>query len=303
MALSPCNTTVDEAQRELVEHGTVSFPIAFYHDDLGEGEVPWHWHEEWEAVVIASGCCIVTAGQERYTIGPGEGFFINSGVLHGCWDLKDSGCRFHSMVFHPRLVGGSLDSACHQRYVEQVAGNRDFPGIHLKPDVPWQKSALEAIERAWQLGLEEPWGYELRVRNALSELTLFLAENIPGERQSHGTKALRDGQRIKQMLLYIHDHWTEPLDTAAIAASAAVSQSEALRCFRTTIGTTPIRYVRQYRISQAAQMLTSTDAKIADVAMLCGFSDVSYFTKTFRELKGCTPLEYRRATHGNACAD
>lgn len=293
MALSPCNTTVDNSNRELVEHGTVAFPIAFYHDDLGEGEVPWHWHEEWEAVFIPSGTCTVAAGAEKYTLGPGEGFFVNSGVLHGCWDLEDSGCRFHSMVFHPRLVGGSLDSVCHQSYVQPLTGNRDFPAIHLRPGIPWQAEALDAIERAWQTGVSEPWGYELRVRAALSELLLLLAAHVPAEPTPRGTRAAREGERIKGMLQYIHDHWNEPLTTAAIAASVSVSQSEALRCFRSAIGTTPIAYVRSYRINQAAQMLASGDIRIADIGETCGFTDMSYFTKTFRELKGCTPSEFR----------
>ena len=89
------------------------------------------------------------------------------------------------------------------------------------------------------------------------------------------------------------DHYAEPIDTDAIARSAALSQSECLRCFRATIGATPIRYLREYRIDQAALLLARGEA-ISDVVARCGFQDVSYFTKTFRELKGMTPGEYQR---------
>ena len=75
MALSPCNTTVDQTNRELVEHGTSIFPFACYHDDLSKGEVPWHWHDEWEAVVVSEGVCTIAAGKEKYLIHQGEGFF------------------------------------------------------------------------------------------------------------------------------------------------------------------------------------------------------------------------------------
>ena len=71
MALSPCNTTVDASQKELVDHGTSMFPIACYHDDLSQGEVPWHWHDEWEAVVVSEGICTVAAGKEQYVIRKG----------------------------------------------------------------------------------------------------------------------------------------------------------------------------------------------------------------------------------------
>ncbi len=294
MALAPCNTTVDHTNRELVEHGTTAFPIACYHDDLGKEEVPWHWHEELEAVVVASGCCTVAAGKEKFLVRAGEGFFVNSGILHGCWDLDGSGCRFHSLVFHPRLVGGSLDSVFYQNYILPLTENHQLEGIHLTPGISWQKEALQAIEDTWQAGVSEPFGYEFRMRSCLSELVLLLTGNVSRSRQVLSPKAIRDGERIKTMLQYIHDHCAEPLDTRSIAASASLSESECLRCFRSAIGTTPIQYVRQYRISQAAQLLTTTDDRIADIAERCGFGDVSYFTKTFREIKGCAPMQYRR---------
>ena len=55
-----------------------------------------------------------------------------------------------------------------------------------------------------------------------------------------------------------------------------------------------IRYVKQYRIQQAAKLLLASQRKIADIASVCGFQDMSYFTKSFREEKGCTPTQYRQ---------
>lgn len=289
-----CNTTVDSQGRELVEHGTVAFPVACYHDDLSKAEVPWHWHEEWEAVVIAEGCCTVAAGKEKYILQAGEGFFVNSGILHGCWDREDSACRFHSLVFHPRLVGGSPDSVFNQNYVRPLTENRALESFRFQPDIPWQKAALEAIERAWQASVREACGYEFQMRSDLSQLVLLLHKNLPGTRKQPGAKALRDGERIKTMLQFLQDHCAEELSTRQIAASAAISESECLRCFRTTIGAAPIQYLRRYRIQKAAQLLLSTEERVSDIAAQCGFSDVSYFTKTFREMKGCTPTEFRR---------
>ena len=96
------------------------------------------------------------------------------------------------------------------------------------------------------------------------------------------------------MLQYIHDHYAEDIKLDRIAASASISESECIRCFRSTIEATPIQYIRQYRIRKAAQMLSDTEAAIADICFQCGFQDLSYFTKTFREIAGCTPAEYRR---------
>lgn len=294
MPLSSCDTTVDSRGRELLEHGTVAFPVACYHDDLRENEVPWHWHEELEAVVITEGCAIVAAGNQKYTVHAGEGFFINSGILHGCWDIDTSACRLHSVVFHPRLVGGSIDSVFYQNYVLPLTENHCLESIHLNPSTPWQAEALKFIEDGWSACVQEPVAFEFKVRNALSELVVLLQNNLPAINPRPSDKSIRDGERIKLMLQFIHEYYGNELNTTNIAKSASISESECLRCFRSTIGTTPIQYVRQYRLQQVCQLLTSTQEKIADIAARCGFQDISYFTKIFRETKGMVPSEYRK---------
>ena len=294
MALHASNTTVDKNGKELIEHGSIAFPIACYHDDFRISDVPWHWHEEWEAVLVTHGNCLVAAGNHKANLKTGEGFFIHSGVLHGCWDPENSGCRFHSMVFHPRLVGGSLDSIFHQQFVQPLL---DHPGpelIVLKPDTPWQKQALRALEEAWQQCVHECPGYPFLVRNALSAFVWLLHSHCSPATATVSGKDLRDAQRIKAMLSCIHNRYGSELDTAAIAASASVSESECLRCFHNTIGTTPIQYLKHYRLQQAARLLTETDQKISDIAVSCGFQDMSYFTKSFRLQMGCIPTEYRK---------
>ena len=294
MALAECNTTVDPSGRELLEHGTTAFPVACYEDDFRIMDVPWHWHEEWEAVRITHGSCLVAAGNEKATLREGEGFFIHSGALHGCWDTENSGCRFHSLVFHPRLIGGSLDSVFHQQFVQPLLQQHSPELILLKPDIPWQNGALRAIEAAWQHCVQEEPGFPFQVRNHLSQLIFLLCAHRSPAILSGKGKASRDAHRIKAMLSYIHNHYGSECNTADIAAIAAVSESECLRCFRSTIGTTPIQYLKQYRLQQAARLLTETDLKISDIAVNCGFQDMSYFTRAFREMQGCTPTQYRK---------
>ena len=302
MAISDCVSAVDSRGRELVEHGTRAFPIACYHDDLGQMEVPWHWHEEWEAVVIESGRALIAAGSEKYEMQSGEGFFVPSGVVHACWDVKDSGCRFHSLVFHPRLIGGSPDSVFHQQYVLPLMDAPGCESIHLRPDGTWQKTALDAIEQAWQLCAVGEDGYEMHVRNLLTQLAWTLKQHLPSAAGFADGKALRDGERIKKMLEFIDAHLGDSIAAQDVARSASISESECLRCFHATIGTTPIQYLRRRRVQRAAQLLASTKEKTADIAAKCGFQDMSYFARTFREMEGCTPTEYRIANRKrNGC--
>ena len=129
---------------------------------------------------------------------------------------------------------------------------------------------------------------------ALSELVFLLCRNMPAQKAVANEKVLRDSERIKQMLRYIQQNYAEALTLADIARSAMIGESECLRCFKGTIGMAPIQYVKRFRVQKAAELLSSTDERIADIGAQCGFQDSSYFTRSFREIKGMSPVEYRR---------
>ncbi len=143
--------------------------------------------------------------------------------------------------------------------------------------------------------MEEIDDYENLVRYSLSKAFRLLNNNrqVPNVNTSYREKL--SVERTKVMIQYMEEHYSEELTLDMIADSTYVSKSVCLRCFRQVIGTTPIRYLVQYRIEKAAERLTASDDKANEIAISCGFSDISYFSKCFRELKGLSPLEYRKS--------
>lgn len=291
--LSKCRGQVDATGRELTEHGNTAFPFACYHDDLIRETVPWHWHDELEAAVVTEGEAVIAVDAERYRLKAGEGFFINSGVLHSCWNVDASACRFHSVVFHPRLVGGNMDSVFWVNYLQPVLEDPSLKSMILTPDLSWHRKILQSVEQAWQSAAGEEHGYEFEVRDAVSRIIFRLADRAGSTAGLPSPKALRDENRIKQMLRYIHAHYPEEISLEQIAECASVSESECLRCFRSMIGTTPIRYLKSYRLQRSAKLLEHTQERIVDIGVQCGFQDMSYFAKTFRKAYGCSPSVYR----------
>ena len=143
------------------------------------------------------------------------------------------------------------------------------------------------------------------MENSYPAYDLFLLEQVlgiwrnllslfPASRQGcvDAGERLRD-QRMKAMLSYIWEHYTQPITIQDIAASANISKSECFRCFAELSQTTPIEYINQFRLLQAAQALTSTNKSISDICYMTGFNNTSYFTKKFREQYGMTPKAYR----------
>lgn len=295
MALALCDTQTNEQGRELTQHGTAQFPIACYQDDLSMDTVPWHWHPELEVFMVSQGTAVAAVGAERFTIGPGQGFFVNTQVLHAVWQQEGASCRLHSAVFHPRLVGGSLDSVFWTKYLQPLLGAGGPEWVYLSGLEGWHQEALQAFDGAWKSCVEEPQGYEFRAREGLSHVILLLSCRHAPANSAKSEKLLRDEGRMKLMLEYIHRNYARPMTTAAISSAAAVSESECLRCFRGIIGLPPIQYVTQYRVQKAAELLISApELSMAEVGARSGFQDASYFAKTFHALKGCAPSEYRR---------
>ncbi len=145
----------------------------------------------------------------------------------------------------------------------------------------------------WQCCASEEDGFEFEMREQLSRFIWLLFENFHSSEKKPSQKVLRDGERTKIMLQYIQEHYGEEISLRQIAESAHICESECLRCFRKMIGRTPIQYVKHLRVQKAAELLFATDWKISEIGMKCGFQEMSYFAKAFRELKGCTPHEFR----------
>lgn len=294
MKLSICNTRTDSKGRELLEHGTALFPISCYNDDLVISNVPWHWHDEFEVLYVIEGSAIVSVGTEKYILSTGDGFFINSGILHSAQKGNTANSQICSIVFHPRIVGSGVDSIYWQNYVQPVISNPFLRQVYLDQTEPWHNDAINTIKTAWNTCLTEKPGYEFDIRTALSSLILHLSQNHPQNAKRPSEKCLRDNERLKGMLLFIQKNYFNPITVSMIAESVLISESECMRCFRSTIGTSPIKFLKHFRLQKAADLLSTTDDKIIDIGLSCGFQDISYFIKSFKEIYDLTPNEFQK---------
>ncbi len=279
--------------RELVQHGSALFPIACYAEDLESYAVAWHWHEEFEYILAVQGPLNVNVGKTRLTLQTGQGVLINSGVLHAVEQAGTSGAMLHSGVFHPRLVGG-MDTIFWQKLIRPLLQPGAPAFFWLEEEEPRQRQVLAHLRNAWNAVAEEPFDYENQVRYHLSAALRLLSIQCADEKRKVSRQEQIAAERMKQMLRFVEEHYAEELTVERIAADAALSESACLRSFRQVLGITPIQYVKQFRVEKAAELLRSTQLKTGEIGAECGFADGSYFIKTFREIKHCTPKEYRK---------
>lgn len=101
-------------------------------------------------------------------------------------------------------------------------------------------------------------------------------------------------QGLSRVVELVHARLAEPLRTADLAAAAGCSTAVLERRTRRVFGLSPQQLVLRARIDRATDLLTTTDAPLADVATACGFYDQPSFTRQFARLAGETPGQFRR---------
>jgi AraC family transcriptional regulator len=101
--------------------------------------------------------------------------------------------------------------------------------------------------------------------------------------------AERSPRWLDDVVDYVHEHAFERLTLDELAAVAGVHRTRLTRAFRDRHGVSIGDYVRQLRVTWAAERLRSTDDSIAEIAAAAGFADQSHFSRVFRARFGIPP--------------
>ena len=247
-----------------------------------------HWHEDLQFIYVLSGTISVVTLDARVRVGPGEGVFINKNVVHLV--EKPAVCHYRSFVFpdwllkfYPGSPAGPL--------VERLAGNEALPLCRFSQREE-DRQVLARLRTLSELEEHRTPLYAYEVLTTLCGLWLEFS------RAADAPQALPEknvvGERMAVFLRYIEQHYPQPISLDALAASAHVSKSECLRCFRASLQTAPYRYLMEYRLCRAAELLRHTQLPVGEIAAAVGFGQPSHFGKCFREKTGLSPGAYRR---------
>jgi AraC-like DNA-binding protein len=87
--------------------------------------------------------------------------------------------------------------------------------------------------------------------------------------------------------------YAQPLDITHLAQIASVSEAHFIRTFRATFGETPHRYLQRRRVERAMFLLRETERSVTDICLDVGFGSLGTFSRTFSDIVGDTPTEYR----------
>lgn len=104
---------------------------------------------------------------------------------------------------------------------------------------------------------------------------------------------LRDEKFLSQLMDFIEHIWTNPdFDMSQFSASLGYSKSQLYRKIKALTGQSPNRFLREFRLHKALQLLYKQQGNISEIAFQTGFNSAAYFSSCFREKYGILPSRY-----------
>jgi AraC-like DNA-binding protein len=96
---------------------------------------------------------------------------------------------------------------------------------------------------------------------------------------------------------YLHQHYAHPLTLRAMSRVLGISERHLRTRVQQALGQSPPRYLAQYRVDRAKDLIAHREFALKDVAARTGFKSIHHFTRTFTRLVGLSPAAWRRAYH------
>ncbi|HIW24798.1 MAG TPA: AraC family transcriptional regulator [Firmicutes bacterium] len=279
---------INENKMETTSHKTDDFPVAIYETILKKnilGFVDWHWHSEIQF-------CYVTAGRVRFCVNSFSavvekdgGIFINSGALHMAEPMTDD-AAYICIDASSEIIGCG---AIGKKYVLPYINDPSFSFEIFDED---GRAVIDRLKRAHDVSAERSFGYEIEVASLLSMCWKDMLQNrTPAEVCENETY-----ERLKSILTYIHDHYSEKISLSGLAEEIHLCPSECCRYFKKRMNRTIFEYITDYRITQSTNaLINEPEMSISRIAYEYGFGSTSYYIEKFKSKTGTTPLAYRKS--------
>lgn len=233
-----------------------------------------HRFDQSKFYFITEGRCRVTVGEREYIANAGDWFYIPAGTLHSYGNVN--GERFEKFWLH-------FDVYSPDNLFELLG----LPYIVTVKDTEKLASLFENCISSMQSG---------KIADTImakSHLTALIAEYINLAFPEGVTLKSTGTSLCDEILKYISDRLSEPLNVSVLAAQFGMHPNTFIRYFREKNGQTPARYIKLRRMERARYLLKSTDLSITEIMERVGENDLSGFSKQFKSVYSMSPRDYR----------
>lgn len=254
----------------------------------------FHWHSYFEITYVQEGQGNYSVNGQEYMMKPGDIIIFNNVEAHG-WKLMGEDMKLLVMIFSPEFVAEKLsvfDSEYLKPFVERGSNFKNRIGSE-EPVSHEIRKGIREIYAEWQ---QQKEGYPLMIKaNILRILTMLIRtyqdESKSGEMLKEKKSAMK---RLEQAISYIDHHYSEKITLDEVAAAAYMSSNYFSSYFRKVTGISFSEYVTRIRISHARELLRDTDKSVTEIAMECGFHNISNFYRLYKKQVGKPPRDEKK---------
>jgi len=247
----------------------------------------WHYHPEYEIVFVRKGSGKLHIGEHLKNYEEGELVFIGP-------DLPHTGFGYGVIGEHEEIVvqlrkdflGEEFMQKPELQHIRELF-ERAKQGLSFQGKA--RKIVAAKLQKMLSLSHFERLVELLNIFHTLASSTEFSVLNAAEKRFDFNHK---DEDRINKVYEYVEQNYQQSIDIEAVANLANLTVPSFCRYFKKISHITYTDFVNEYRINQACRLLFE-NKPIADICFEVGFNNISHFNKTFKQLKGVSPREYK----------
>jgi len=137
--------------------------------------------------------------------------------------------------------------------------------------------------------------YDEKMANAVADQLIYasIRTDQDTQRLSVPTRIGVRHPKLSQVIQMMEANIEEPISPSILAKDAGMSTRQLERLFRRYLNRSPKRYYMELRLQKARNLLMQTDMTVINVALACGFSSPSHFSKCYRAHYNTTPYRER----------
>jgi AraC-like DNA-binding protein len=247
----------------------------------------WHYHPEYEIVFVRKGSGKLHIGEHLKNYEEGELVFIGP-------DLPHTGFGYGVIGEHEEIVvqirkdflGEDFMQKPELQHIRELF-ERAKQGLSFHGKS--RKIVASKLQKMLTLSHFERLIELLNIFHALATATDFSVLNTADKRFDFNHK---DEDRINSVYKYVEQNYQQSIDIQTVANLTSLTIPSFCRYFKKITHITYTDFVNEYRINQACRLLLE-NKPIADICFEVGFNNISHFNKTFKQLKGVSPREYK----------
>ena len=246
-----------------------------------------HFHTAVEVVMPHEGECHCTVGGVTYRVKGDEVLFVPADVPHSLSMPRDSVRNL--ILFDPACIMSIRGISPIRPMLENL--------IYLRGDDPvceQVRSMLFDLIRDYYehkpLSNLICYGHLMRIYALLGQK--YLSEHTTAREAVQGREE-NNRLIINRIVEYVENNYTEDITLDSAAEMAGFSKCYFSRVFSKQTGIGFSRFLLKKRVAVAAHLLSTTQLSIVQISVQSGFNSLSTFNRTFKELHGCSPSEYR----------